>query len=148
MTRPTEQEVALGYSYVRALAYGYDKRNNDNGWADLYRALALHVWLDVDLELAKRSAAFGPGGPRSPEGGGTIAGYTIGSHASKPVEARFAYPDAMTQEHKGIILRDPLYKELGNLRRAKNHQLGQYVDGFQTDARDVAGWPNHVQDTG
>jgi hypothetical protein len=143
MPRPTTEDVAYGYSYVRSLAYDYDQQNNPNGWTDLLRLLALHSWLDDDYRIARRSAAWPPGGPRSPEGGGTIAG-TIGHHGlSRPTEARFILP-----ESGGILLRDRHVKDLADLRREQNHKLGQLVDAFQNALRDKAGWPYHVQDAG
>jgi hypothetical protein len=143
MPRPTEQEVAYAFSYARALAYDYDAKGNPNGWPDLYRLLHLYSWLDDDYRLARRDAAWSPGGPRSPEGGGTIAG-TIGRHGlTRPTEARFIYPEA-----GGILLRDRHVKDLAEIRRAENHKLGQLVDAFQNELRDKAGWPHHVQSAG
>jgi len=149
MTRPTRDDLAHAAGLLEELAVRYHSKNNPNGWPDAYKLLDLLVWLDVDLELAKRSAVFGPGGPRHPQlGGGTIGGHTIGRHGlNRPVEARFTYLDAITKEHRGIILNDPLVKALADLRTEWTSQLA-IVDTMRDRADKVAGYPRQVPETG
>ena len=149
MSRPTRDDLVHAAGLLEELASRYHSKNNPNGWPDLYLLLDLLVWLDVDYDLAKRSAVYGPGGPRSPEGGGTVANHTIGRHGlNRPVEARFHYPEAMTREHRGIILNDPLVKALAELRGEWASQVGQLVDGMRERGKKVANFPQHVEETG
>src|SRR5215207_5980585 len=148
MARPTREQVDHGHYLLEQLASRYESRNNPNGWPDIYKLLDLHDWLDVDYDRAKRTAVFGPGGARSPEGGGTIGANTIGRHGlTRPTEARFTYLDAMTNQHRGIVLNDPLVKALAELRAEWASQLA-IVDRMQQRADKVAGWPRHVPETG
>jgi hypothetical protein len=149
MARPTRDQVDLIHYRLEQLASRYESRNNPNGWDDLAGIIELLDWVDDELGQAKNGAAYGPGGPRSPEGGGTIGANTIGRHGlNRPVEARFTYLDAMTREHGGIVLNDTLVKDLTDLRRAWAHQLGQLRDSFREDASKAANWPMRTEQVG
>jgi hypothetical protein len=149
LSRPTRDDLIHAAGLLEELAMRYDSRNNPNGWPDLYKLLDLLVWLDVDYDLAKRSAVYGPGGERSPEGGGTIGSHTVGRHGlNRPVEQRFHYLEAMTREHRGIVMNDPLVKALADLRATWRTRVGTMVDKMQDEARHAANWPMHTEQTG
>lgn len=137
MTRATTNDLAAAQGHLEELATRYHSRNNQNGWPDLALLLDLLVWLDGDLEHAKRAAVWPPG---------TDDTHTIGRHGlGRPVEGRFLYPEVMTATNRGIILNDPLVKELSKLRSEWRSQLGQLVDGFRQRAHDAANWPTRSE---
>lgn len=139
MTRPTTADLAHAQGLLEELAVRYDQRNNPNSWPDTARLLDFLVWLDTDLEHAKRGAAWSAGQDV----------HTIGRHGlNRPVEARFIYPDAMTRTTRGIILRDPLVKALRELRGEWGGQLGSLMREWEFRARDVANYPQRIPDTG
>jgi hypothetical protein len=143
MTRPTRSDVDLIHYRLEQLASRYESRNNPNGWNDLAGVIELLDWVDETRGFAKRDAAWPPGGPRSPEGGGTIGAHTVGRHLNRPVEGRFIYP-----EGGGLHLSDRLLKDLTDLQRDMTHQLGQYRDHFRDRCRDIANWPMRTEQAG
>jgi hypothetical protein len=139
LTRPTRDQLAHAQGLLEELAVRYDDRNNPNGWPDTAKLLDFLVWLDLDLEHAKRGAVWTPGADT----------HTIGRHGlNRPVEGRFVYPDAMTRANRGIVLRDPLVKALLALRAEWKGQLGTLTRDWEFRARDVANWPERTAETG
>jgi hypothetical protein len=144
MTRPTRADVDLIHYRLEQLASRYESRNNLNGWNDLAGILELLDWVDEELDLAKKAAAYPPGSPRSPEGGGTIGANTIGRHGlNRPVEKSFTYPD-----HGGMHLNDQLVKSLLDLRRTMTHRVGKVRDELRNDAERYAHWPRRTEQVG
>lgn len=154
MTRPTEQDLVHAAGHLEQLAWRYHSRNNANGWPDLATLLDLLLWLDTELEHAKAAAVYGPGGERSPEGGGTIGAHTVGRVGlGRPVESRLDFgTDAEDPRNNRPRLRpelsDPLYRTLRDLRSGWHTELGQLVDSWRQRAKDAARWPVRTEDTG
>jgi hypothetical protein len=154
MTRPTRDQLTHATGHLEELAWRYDSRNNPNGWPDLATLLDLLVWLDGELEHAKAAAVYGPGGERSPEGGGTIGAHTIGRLGlNRPVEARLDFgTDAEDPRNNRPRLRpelnDPLYRALRDLRSGWHTELSQLVDSWRQRGKDAARWPVRTEHTG
>jgi hypothetical protein len=149
MTRPTRDQLATAAGHLEELAWRYDSRNNSNGFPDAATLLDLLVWLDGELEHAKRAAVYGPGGERSPEGGGTIGTHTMGRGRGlgRPVEGRLDW-GTDTRPRLRPELNDPLYRTLRDLRSAWHTELGQLVDSWRERAKDAARWPVRTEETG
>jgi hypothetical protein len=146
--RPTADDLALAQGHLELLAVRYHSRNNPNDWPSLATLLDLLVWLDTELEHAKAAAVYGPGGERSPEGGGTIGSHTVGRQGfNRPVESRL---DWGTDQRPRLRpeLNDPLYRTLRDLRSGWHTELGQLVDSWRQRAKDAARWPVRTEDTG
>lgn len=153
MTRPTRDDLAHAQGLLEELATRYESRNNPNSWPDLATLLDLLVWVDTELDHAKQAAVYGPGGERSPEGGGTIGHGTIGHQSlGRPVEARldFGTDEEDRRNHRPRLrpeFSDPLVRDLQALRSGWRTELGQLVDSWRDRAKDAARWPTRT-DTG
>jgi hypothetical protein len=149
MTRPTRDDLANAAGHLEELAWRYDSRNNPNGFPDVAILLDLLVWLDGELEHAKAAAVYGPGGERSPEGGGTIGTHTMGRGRGlgRPVEGRLDW-GTDSRPRLRPELNDPLYRTLRDLRSAWQVELGQLVDSWRERAKDAANWPKFTKQTG
>jgi hypothetical protein len=149
MTRPTRDDLANATGHLEELAWRHDSRNNSNGFPDAATLLDLLVWLDGELEHAKAAAVYGPGGERSPEGGGTIGTHTMGRGRGlgRPVEGRLDW-GTDTRPRLRPELNDPLYRTLRDLRAGFHTELGQLVDSWRERAKDAARWPVRTEDTG
>lgn len=152
--RPTRDDLVRAAGHLEELAYRHHSRNNPNGWPDLALLLDLLLWLDTELEHAKAAAVYGPGGERSPEGGGTIGSHTVGRHGlGRPVEDRLDFgTDAEDKRHTRPRLRpelnDPLVRDLQKLRAGWHTELGRMVDSWSERAKEAAHWPARTEDTG
>jgi hypothetical protein len=154
MTRPTRDQLTHATGHLEELAWRYDSRNNPNGFFEVATLLDLLVWLDGELPAAKAAAVYGPGGERSPEGGGTIGSHTIGRLGlNRPVEARLDFgTDAEDRRNNRPRLRpelnDPLYRALRDLRSGWHTELSQLVDSWRQRGKDAARWPVRTEGTG
>jgi hypothetical protein len=154
LTRPTQESLAHAAGLLEELATRHHSRNNPNGFPDVATLLDLLVWVDTELEHAKHAAMFGPGGERSPEGGGTIGRHTIGRHGlGRPVEERLDWgTDAEDRRNNRPRLRpelaDPLVRELQKLRAGWHTELAQLVDQWARRSHEAANWPARTQETG
>lgn len=144
MTRPTRDDLAHAQSLIEELATRYDSHNNPNLWPDLITLLDVAVWLDGEMAHAKAAAVYGPGGERSPEGGGTIGGQVGGGRGlSRPTEARLDF-GTDTRPRLRPELNDPLYRTLRNLRSGLAVELGQLVDSARERCKNAARWPTRT----
>lgn len=152
--RPTADDLAIAQGHLELLAHRYDSRNNPNLYPYLATLLDLALWGDTELEHAKMAAVYGPGGERSPEGGGTIGAHTVGRVGlGRPVESRLDWgTDAEDPRNNRPRLRpelnDPLYRTLRDLRSGWHTELSQLVDSWRQRGKDAARWPVRTEDTG
>jgi hypothetical protein len=149
MTRPTREDFAKAALDLEELVWRYDSQNNRNLWPEVALLLDLLVWAETEQEHAKNAAVYGPGGERSPEGGGTIGTHTMGRGRGlgRPVEGRLDW-GTDTRPRLRPELNDPLYRTLRDLRSAWHTELGQLVDSWRERAKDAARWPVRTEDTG
>lgn len=151
MTRPTRDQLANAQGHLEELATRHHSRNNPNGFPDLATLLDLLVWLDTELEHAKHAAVYGPGGERSPEGGGTIGHHTIGGQGlNRPVEQRLDWgtEDPTKRPRLRPEFADPLVRDLQKLRAGWHTELAQLVDRWAQRSHEAANWPARTQETG
>jgi hypothetical protein len=153
VTRPTRDQLAHAQGLLEELAH----QREPGLFHDVAWLMDLLVWLNQELDAAKQAAAYGPGGPESPEGGGTIGGHTIGRHGlGRPVEERLDFGND-DEDHtrrprylspRQVQLNDPLVRELRKLRAGWATELAQLVDSWKRRSKEAANWPKRTEQTG
>lgn len=161
MARPTREHLAHTLGCVEQLFYDFP--DEETAWTAVYYLADLLLWINLEIKAARDAAAYGPGGVRSPDGGGTIGAHTVGRHGlGRPVEERLDWGTDAEDEANGakprqrgnanehqppVELADHVYQHLKRLRQTWYRELGGQVTGMRNGAHDAANWPHRTADT-
>jgi hypothetical protein len=146
--RPTIEGLGKATDDLEELAWNCTAKN-ENGFHHIAELLHLLVSIDGEVRQHRKDAGWGPGGERSPEGGGTVGSHTIGRHGlNRPVEERLEWgtEDPQSRHQRGGELQPPVepndraYQEFRKLQHEVTSTLTSTLAALQHKADKVGGY--------